>query len=112
MILFLSLVSLSVLLYTIFFLSPEKIGHVWLFLVALAIFLTSTLTSLLHLIKRKINPEKKPRLRRALAFSFTASLLPILYLCLKVLGAANQTNLFLLTLIVILSLFYILRNGQ
>lgn len=109
---FLTLLSLGVLLYTFFFLSPERLIHLGLFLLNLQIFLTGLITLLTRLVARVLRRPGPLRLRKALLFNFVLSLWFSLYLGLKALGVATLLNLYLLTTLILVSLLAILKNDQ
>ena len=111
-----ALISLILVIYTIVFLSPENFLDRWFFIILSAIFLTTALTTLLYFLRKKLNGNtvEKPKIkvRKILLFSFTFSLLPSLYLSLKILNALNAVNVTLLIILIVSALLYVLRNNQ
>jgi len=106
-------VSAAVLTYLVSSSSPENLRNAWLFIIFQQIFLTSLLSLLLYFLKKRlIGPEKRPRIRRILVFSFAASLLPTFYFSLKTLSVLSPLNLVLLITLIITLLFSILKNNQ
>lgn len=111
-----AIISLGLITYTIIYLSPEIFLNIWVFIILLLIFLTMALSTALYLLRKKLNAgeAEKPKIkvRKILLFSFTLSLLPVLYLSLKALSALNLSNITLLITLIATALFYILKNDQ
>lgn len=56
--------------------------------------------------------KPKIKVRKILLFSFTLSLLPSLYLFIKILNARSFINIGLLVVLIVAALLYVLRNNE